>query len=183
MQFVIFLRPCFVSETRKKWLPKYLVSESQGAPPMSLRLRSTHGDKTKPIVNFRSSRCWLSSSWSSASVGCRTTPTSSTPITTPPWWTWGTSSTSFSRSTGSPWPTQWSTQSSTTTWTRREYFSLFRQRPIYFKNGPFLASFSFIFGLFQTNITNFTKNQCEKLHPVNGDGIWTHDLQNVSLLP
>ena len=32
MQFVIFLRPCFVSETCEKWLPKYLVSESRGAP-------------------------------------------------------------------------------------------------------------------------------------------------------
>ena len=32
MQFVIFLRPCFVSETREKRSRKYLVSKSQGAP-------------------------------------------------------------------------------------------------------------------------------------------------------
>ena len=32
----------------------------------------------------------------------------------------------------------------------------------FLKNGPSPASFSFIFGLFQTNITIFTTNQCEK---------------------
>ena len=33
----------------------------------------------------------------------------------------------------------------------------------FFKNGPSPASFLFIFGLFQTNNSIFTTNQCEKL--------------------
>ena len=33
----------------------------------------------------------------------------------------------------------------------------------FFKNGPIPASFSFIFGLFQTNNTIFTANICEKM--------------------
>ena len=55
----------------------------------------------------------------------------------------------------------------------------------FLKNGPNPASFSFIFGLFQTNNTIFTTNQCEKchVHPVSGARIRTHDLWNVSLLP
>ena len=37
---------------------------------------------------------------------------------------------------------------------------------------------------FQTNITIFTTNICEKnVHPVYGAGIRTHDLRNVSLFP
>ena len=40
MQFVIFLRPCFVSETREKRSPKYLVSETWGAPFIIGLLRS-----------------------------------------------------------------------------------------------------------------------------------------------
>ena len=53
------------------------------------------------------------------------------------------------------------------------------------KNWPIPASFSFIFGLFQTNIiTIFTTNICGKnVHPVYGAGIRTHDLWNVSLFP
>ena len=48
----------------------------------------------------------------------------------------------------------------------------------FLKNGPNPASFLFIFGLFQTNNTIFTINQCEKchLHPVSGAGIRTHEL-------
>ena len=42
---------------------------------------------------------------------------------------------------------------------------------VFLNNGPNPASFSFIFGLFQTNNTIFTTNQCEKchVHPVSGD--------------
>ena len=52
------------------------------------------------------------------------------------------------------------------------------------KNRPIPASFSFIFGLFQT-IQCFTANQCEKchVHPVYSAGIRTHDHQNMNLLP
>ena len=40
----------------------------------------------------------------------------------------------------------------------------FLHHRIFFKNGPSPASFSFIFGHFQTNInTIFTTNQCEKM--------------------
>ena len=55
----------------------------------------------------------------------------------------------------------------------------------FFKNGPTPASFSFIFGPFQTNIiTIFTTNIWGKnVHPVYGAGIRTHDLWNVSLFP
>ena len=35
-------------------------------------------------------------------------------------------------------------------------------KDILFKNGPSPASFTFIFALFQVNITNFKINQCEK---------------------
>ena len=41
LQFVIFSRPCFVSETREKRSPKYLVSESQGAPAKQLSTQIT----------------------------------------------------------------------------------------------------------------------------------------------
>ena len=53
----------------------------------------------------------------------------------------------------------------------------------YFKNNCLegiwqtLASFSFIFVFSNTNYI-FLKN----VHPVYGAGIWTHDLQNISLL-
>ena len=41
------------------------------------------------------------------------------------------------------------------------------------------------FWSFQTNITIFTTNKCEKcqVHPVYGTGIRTHDLSITSLLP
>ena len=50
----------------------------------------------------------------------------------------------------------------------------------FFKNGPSSASFSFIF-----DSSNKHYNICEKCydHPVNGAGIWTHNLRNASLLP
>ena len=52
------------------------------------------------------------------------------------------------------------------------------------KNGPSPASFSFIFGLFQTNINTILQQiNVKNVHPVYGTGIRTHDLQNVSLLP
>ena len=56
---------------------------------------------------------------------------------------------------------------------------------LFLKNGPSPASFSFIFGLFQTNNTIFTTNQCEKcqVHPVSSARIRTHDLWNMSRLP
>ena len=41
-----------------------------------------------------------------------------------------------------------------------------------FTNGPFAASFLFIFGLFQTNITIIYNNiMLIKVHPVSGAGI------------
>ena len=44
LQFVIFSRPCFVSETREKRSPKYLVIETRGAPMLSgLVLRNPGG--------------------------------------------------------------------------------------------------------------------------------------------
>ena len=53
-----------------------------------------------------------------------------------------------------------------------------------FKNGQSPASFSFIFGLFQTNINAILQQiNVKKVHPVYATGIQTHDLQNVSLLP
>ena len=50
----------------------------------------------------------------------------------------------------------------------------------FLKNGPSSASFSFIF-----DSSNKHYNICEKCydHPVNGAGIWTHNLRNASLLP
>ena len=50
LQFVIFSRPCFVSETREKRSPKYLVSETRGAPMLSgLVLRNPGGLTGKKI--------------------------------------------------------------------------------------------------------------------------------------
>ena len=52
------------------------------------------------------------------------------------------------------------------------------------KNGPSPASFSFIFGLFQTNINTILQQiNVKNVHPVYGTGIRTHDLKIVSLLP
>ena len=46
----------------------------------------------------------------------------------------------------------------------------------FLKNGPTPASFSFIFGLFQTNITNFyNKYMWKNVHPVYGAEIRTHN--------
>ena len=46
------------------------------------------------------------------------------------------------------------------------------------------ASFSFIFGLFQTNINTILQQiNVKNVHPVYGTGIRTHDLLNMSLLP
>ena len=42
-------------------------------------------------------------------------------------------------------------------------------------------SLFFIFSSFQTKITIFTTNKCEKCP--SGAGIQTHDLRNMSLLP
>ena len=53
------------------------------------------------------------------------------------------------------------------------------------KNGPTLASFSFIFGLFKQTIQFLQQINVKKyhVHPVSGAGIRTHDLWNASLLP
>ena len=54
---------------------------------------------------------------------------------------------------------------------------------LYFKNGPFPASLSFIFGLFQTNINPILQQiDVKNVHPVFCAQIQTHDLQNMSLL-
>ena len=53
---------------------------------------------------------------------------------------------------------------------------------INFINGPFPASFSFIFGLFQTNIAILQQINVKNVHPVYGTGIRTHDLKNMRLL-
>ena len=53
-----------------------------------------------------------------------------------------------------------------------------------FKNGPSPVSFTFIFGLFQTNFNTILQPiNVKNVHPVYGAGIQTHDLQNMSLLP
>ena len=52
-----------------------------------------------------------------------------------------------------------------------------------FKNGPSTASFSFIFGLLQTNNTIFAAKNVKNVHPVYGAGIQTNTLKNMSLLP
>ena len=55
---------------------------------------------------------------------------------------------------------------------------------LFFKKGHPRPLFN-LFSSFQTNITIFTTNICEKCHdhPVYGAGIRTHDLRNTSLLP
>ena len=47
LQFVIFSRPCFVSETREKRSPKYLVIETRGAPMLSGLVLRNPGKKIK----------------------------------------------------------------------------------------------------------------------------------------
>ena len=47
-----------------------------------------------------------------------------------------------------------------------------------------MASFSFIFGLFQAKIITILQQINVKIvHPMYGAGIQTHDLRNTSLLP
>ena len=56
--------------------------------------------------------------------------------------------------------------------------------PKSFLKGSTLVSFSFIFGLFQTNNTFFyNKSTWKYIHPVYSAGIRTHDLLNMSRLP
>ena len=51
----------------------------------------------------------------------------------------------------------------------------------FFKNGPSPASFSFIFGLFQTNINTILQQiYVKNVHPVYSTRIRTHDRQDVS---
>ena len=45
----------------------------------------------------------------------------------------------------------------------------------YLKNGPFLASFSFIFGLFQANNTILQLYNVKNVHTVSGIWIRTHN--------
>ena len=53
-----------------------------------------------------------------------------------------------------------------------------------FLNGPTLASFSFIFGLFIQTSLQFLEQLCVKnVHPVYGASIRTHNLWNMSLIP
>ena len=57
-------------------------------------------------------------------------------------------------------------------------------RAMFLKNGPYLASFSIIFGLFkQTSLQFLQQINVKIVHPVYGAGIRTHNLQNVSLFP
>ena len=58
----------------------------------------------------------------------------------------------------------------------------FKKHSLVLKNGPSLASFSFIFSLFQTNITNFTTIQCEHSIQYTVMGFELNNLQTVSLL-
>ena len=51
----------------------------------------------------------------------------------------------------------------------------------FFINETFLASFSFIFGLFKQSILNFTTMNVKHVHPVSGAGIRTHNLLNSAL--
>ena len=54
----------------------------------------------------------------------------------------------------------------------------------FLKNGPTLAYFSFIFGLFKQTLQFFTTNICEKMSiQYTVPGFKPHNLQNVSLLP
>ena len=53
-----------------------------------------------------------------------------------------------------------------------------------FLNGPSPASFSFIFGLFQTNINTILQQiNVKNVHSFCGTGIQTHNLENVCLFP
>ena len=51
------------------------------------------------------------------------------------------------------------------------------------KNGPFLASLSFIFGLFKQTLQFLQQINVKNVHPVYSAEIQTHDPQNISLLP
>ena len=55
---------------------------------------------------------------------------------------------------------------------------------MYFKkNGPTPASFSFIFGIFQTNNTILQQIYVKNVHSAYGPGIQTHDFVNMCRLP
>ena len=53
----------------------------------------------------------------------------------------------------------------------------------FLKNGPTLASFSFIFSLFKQTLQFYNKYMWKNVHPLNCAGIRTHDLRIVSLFP
>ena len=62
------------------------------------------------------------------------------------------------------------------------FFKLAQPRPLSFlmgHPGPLLS----LFYVFSNKHYNFYINICEKVHPVSGAGIRTHDLLDVSLLP
>ena len=66
----------------------------------------------------------------------------------------------------------------------RDFLYLFQSLLISFLNGPSPASFSFLFGLLQTNINTILQQITVKnVHPVLSAGILSHDLQIVSHLP
>ena len=68
--------------------------------------------------------------------------------------------------------------------TRDLFFSTIRNggRAV-FKNGPSLASFSFIFGLFKQTLQFLQQSGVKNVHLVSGAGIRTHDHFNMSFLP
>ena len=43
--------------------------------------------------------------------------------------------------------------------------------------------FMIIFSLFKQSLQFYNKNMWKNVHPVYGAGIWTHNLQDMSLLP
>ena len=51
------------------------------------------------------------------------------------------------------------------------------------KNGPTPASFLFLFRVFKPTIQFLQQIYVKNVHPVNGAGIQTQDLRNVSLFP
>ena len=53
----------------------------------------------------------------------------------------------------------------------------------FFLNGPTLATFSFIFGLFKQKFQFLQQINLKNVQPVNGAGIRTHDFWNVSFIP
>ena len=60
------------------------------------------------------------------------------------------------------------------------YISLLRSiRLDRFKIGPSPASFSLIFGLFQTKNIFYNKFMLKNVHPEYGSGIRTHDLKSI----